>query len=200
MIKIMLVEDQTMLLGTMATLLDMYDDFSVISKAKDGVEAINFLKDNPVDIIITDLEMPNKTGLELAEDVKQHYPNIKVIVVTTFSRSGYLKRALDCGVKGYLLKDSPFEELVDTIQRVHQGETVVESNLAIAALTDKDPLTDKERKILRLVGNNLSNKEIASTLFLGEGTVRNYISISISKLNASNRVDAYRIAKENGWL
>ncbi len=108
MIKIMLVEDQTMLLGTMATLLDMYDDFSVISKAKDGVEAINFLKDNPVDIIITDLEMPNKTGLELAEDVKQHYPNIKVIVVTTFSRSGYLKRALDCGVKGYLLKDSPF--------------------------------------------------------------------------------------------
>ncbi|MGF1728620.1 response regulator transcription factor [Photobacterium kasasachensis] len=200
MLKIMLVEDQTMLLGTMATLLDMYDDFSVVNKAKDGSEATDYLVNHPVDIIITDLEMPNKTGLELAEEVKHNYPNIKVIVVTTFSRSGYLKRALDCGVKGYLLKDSPFEELVDAIRRVHKGETVVESDLAIAALTDKDPLTDKERKILRLVGNNLSNKEIANTLFLGEGTVRNYISISISKLNASNRVDAYRIAKENGWL
>ncbi|MCG7584970.1 DNA-binding response regulator [Photobacterium sp. OFAV2-7] len=200
MLRIMLVEDQTMLLGTMATLLDMYDDFSVVKKAKDGAEATEYLVSNPVDIIITDLEMPNKTGLELAEEVKHNYPSIKVIVVTTFSRSGYLKRALDCGVKGYLLKDSPFEELVDAIRRVHKGETVVESDLAIAALTDKDPLTDKERKILRLVGNNLSNKEIASTLFLGEGTVRNYISISISKLNASNRVDAYRIAKESGWL
>jgi two-component system response regulator DesR len=199
-IRVVLAEDQGMVLGALATLLEIEGDISVVGRARDGHEALEaVLVQNP-DVFITDIEMPRMTGLEVAAELKRRKTRTRVVIVTTFARAGYLRRALDAGASAYLLKDRPAEALADAVRRVHQGLRVVDPELATEAWGELDPLTDRERQVLRLAGDGMASGDIASELNLSEGTVRNYLSEAISKLGASNRVEAARIARTKGWL
>ena len=202
MINLLIAEDQAMLLTTLATLLDLEDDISVVHQSANGQDALNFLTnvDNPrVDIVISDIEMPLLTGIELIQAIKDKGMEIKPIILTTFSRAGYLRRAMDAGVKGYLLKDSPSDELLSAIRKIDKGGKVIAPELLQNAWMEMDPLTDKERKALQLAKTGATTEEIAHSLHLSAG-VRNYLSSACSKLDAKNRTEAARIAHQNGWL
>ncbi|NCO20195.1 MAG: response regulator transcription factor, partial [Gammaproteobacteria bacterium] len=147
-----------------------------------------------------DIEMPGLTGLELADWLRRTHPGIKMLILTTFARPGYLRRALEAGVAGYLLKDTPAEQLAGAVRRILRGERVIDPDLALTAFDASDPLTTRERQVLRLAGEGCSNAEIGKRLHLAEGTVRNYLSEAIGKLGAENRVEAHRIARDQGWL
>jgi two-component system response regulator DesR len=200
-IRVLLVEDQTMLRGALAALLDLEADVTVVAQAANGREALKLaLKHNP-DVVVTDIEMPERTGLELAFDLKMSDSKARVIILTTFARPGYLRRALDSGARGYLLKDRPASELAEAIRRVHTGLRAIDPALAAEAWTaEEDPLSERERQILQRAADGRSSAEIATELRLSEGTVRNYLSEAINKLGAANRVDAARIARSRGWL
>ena len=200
MIRILLAEDQKLLLGAIGQLLALEDDLEVIGRATDGDEAQALIKQQRPDLVVSDIEMPGLTGLELAEWLAREYPQIRVVILTTFARPGYLRRALEAGVSGYLLKDTPAEKLADAMRRAHRGERVIAPELALTAFDARDPLTERERQVLRLAGQGTSNAEIGRRLHLAEGTVRNYLSEAIGKLNADNRIEAFRIARDNGWL
>ncbi len=199
-IRLVIAEDQGMVLGALAALLELEPDMQVIEQVHDGRQALAAILASQPDIVITDIEMPVMSGLELAEALKQKGASTKVIVLTTFARPGYLQRALESGARGYLLKESPSRELADAIRRVHAGEQVVNPRLAAEAVVERDPLTDREREILRLAEGGASSGEIATLLALSKGTVRNHLSQAISKLSASTRIGAARIAKSKGWL
>ena len=202
-INILLAEDQTMLLNALATILDLEDNLHVVQSCANGKQAFDYIQSGEserVDIVLTDIEMPDMTGLELAQKLFEAKTPCKTIILTTFARSGYLRRAMDSGVKGYLLKDSPSQDLIDAIQKVHQGGTAIAPELMVESWMEKDPLSDKERHALRLAKDGLSTEDIAQKLFLSTGTVRNYLSSASSKLNAKNRIEAARIAHQNGWL
>jgi len=199
-IRVVVAEDQAMLLGALAALLDIENDIEVIARARDGEEALAVTRRERPDVLLTDIEMPKMTGLELAAAVRQEQLPTRVIILTTFARSGYLRRALDAGASGYLLKDSPAEQLANAIRRVHAGGRAVEPALAAEAWSEPDPLTDRERQVLRMAAEGKSGGEIATALNLSDGTVRNYLSEAISKLGAQNRIEAARIARERGWL
>ncbi|MFC3033607.1 DNA-binding response regulator [Pseudoalteromonas fenneropenaei] len=203
-VKVLIVEDQALVRGAIAALLSLEPLFQVVAEAANGKAALQSLQSLPdelqPDIVLTDIEMPDVTGLELAQHLKQARPEIKVVIMTTFSRAGYIRRALELGVKGFILKEAPSDYLVNALKKVMNGQKVIDPELAINALDDADPLTDKERKALRLAEEGLSTAQIASKLYLSEGTVRNYLSEAIAKLGASNRIDAARIAKQKGWL
>ncbi|MFB2683314.1 response regulator transcription factor [Shewanella mangrovisoli] len=196
---ILLAEDQAMVRGALAALLTLAGGFT-ITQASNGDEALSLLKQQHFDLLLTDIEMPGRTGLELAAWLKEQHSHTKVVVITTFGRAGYIKRAIEAGVGGFLLKDAPSETLVNAIQQVSAGKRVIDPELAIMAIGDIDPLNDKERRALRFASEGKSTAEIAEMLFIAEGTVRNYLSEAIAKLNASNRIDAARIAKQKGWL
>ena len=200
MIKVLIVEDQMMLRTALSALLALEDDIDVVGSAGDGLEGMELTRQLKPDIVIADIEMPKKTGLELASWIKDQKLATRVIIVTTFARSGYLRRALDAGVSGYLLKDSPGDVLPNAIRTVYNGGRTIDPELATQAWSESDPLTDRERQVLRLSTAGLTNSQIASKLNLNDGTVRNYISEAISKLNANNRIDAARIARDKGWL
>ena len=200
MIRILLAEDQKLLLGAIGQLLALEDDLDVVGRAADGDEARALIEQHRPDMVVSDIEMPGLTGLELAEWLAREYPQIRVVILTTFARPGYLRRALEAGVSGYLLKDTPAEKLADAIRRAHRGERVIAPELALTAFDAKDPLTERERQVLRLAGSGISNAEIGRRLHLAEGTVRNYLSEAIGKLNADNRIEAFRIARDQGWL
>jgi len=201
MIRLMIAEDQGMVLGALSALLELESDLTVVAGASDGRQAVDRLNQaTDVDILLTDIEMPNMTGLELAQWVKAHQPQIKVIILTTFARSGYLRRAMDAGVRGYLLKDSPSEQLATAIRTIHAGGKVIAPELITDAWTEADPLTDRERQALRLALEGKSTDQIAAALHLSSGTVRNYLSNAAFKLGARNRIEAGRIARQNGWL
>ena len=197
--KILLAEDQAMVRGALAALLTLAGGFT-ITQASDGDEALTLLKQQHFDLLLTDIEMPGRTGLELAAWLQEPHSQPKVVVITTFGRAGYIKRAIEAGVGGFLLKDAPSETLVSSIQQVMAGKRVIDPELAMMAIGDVDPLNDKERRALRFASEGKSTAEIAEMLFIAEGTVRNYLSEAIAKLNASNRIDAARIAKQKGWL
>ena len=200
-IRILLVEDQAMVRGALAALLSTEPDLDVVAQAADGAEALGLVAQARLDIVLTDIEMPQMTGLELAAELHSRpVPRPRVIILTTFARAGYLRRALEAGVSGYLLKDSPATELAGAIRRVHAGGRAIDPTLAAEAWTEADPLTERERHVLRLAGDGLSNAAIAAQLDLSEGTVRNYLSEAMSKLQAANRTDAARIARQKGWL
>lgn len=202
-INILLAEDQTMLLNALATILDLEDNLHVVQSCANGKQAFEYIQSaasERVDIVLTDIEMPSMTGLELAQTLFESKAPCKTIILTTFARSGYLRRAMDSGVKGYLLKDSPSQDLIDAIQKVHQGGIAIAPELMVESWMEKDPLSDKERHALRLAKEGLATEEIAKKLFLSAGTVRNYLSSASSKLNAKNRIEAARIAHQNGWL
>ncbi|WP_394193831.1 DNA-binding response regulator [Pseudoalteromonas atlantica] len=200
MIKVYLVEDQGLVRGAVAALLSLDICIEVIGQATNGQTALQEIADLKPDIVLTDIEMPIMTGIELAQKLDADFPDIKVVIMTTFSRSGYIRRSMAAGVKGFVLKEAPSDSLIATLKKVMAGQKVIDSELALNALEDNDPLSDKERKALQLASEGLKTAEIAAKLFLSEGTVRNYLSEAIAKLNASNRVDAARIAKQKGWL
>ncbi|MCG7551864.1 response regulator transcription factor [Pseudoalteromonas sp. Of11M-6] len=200
MIKVFIVEDQALVRGAIAALLSLDREIEVVGEAENGQVAKEKLAKLTPDIVLTDIEMPQVTGLELAQHLQQKMPDTKVVIMTTFSKAGYIRRAITLGVNGFVLKEAPSEYLLSTLKKVMKGYKVIDPELALYALEDADPLTDKERKALRLASEGLKTAEIAGQLFLSEGTVRNYLSDAIAKLHATNRVDAARIAKQKGWL
>jgi len=196
-IRVVIAEDQAMVLGALAALLELERDFEVVGRARDGAEAIRLAERLEPDVVLTDIEMPERSGIEVAQALKGR---TRVVILTTFARPGYLRRALDAGVAGYLLKDAPAEELAAALRRVCAGGRAIAPELAAEAWAEADPLTDREREVLRLAGDGLSGGQIAEQLRLSEGTVRNYLSGAIGKLGAGNRVEAARIARSKGWL
>lgn len=199
-IRVVLAEDQGMVLGALAALLEIEGDISVIAQVRNGKEALEAVLAHKPDVFITDIEMPHLSGLDVAVELKRRKTGTRVVIVTTFARSGYLRRALEAGASGYLLKDMRAEELADAVRRVHQGLRVIHPELATEAWGEMDPLTDRERQVLRLAGEGKPSGDIALELGLSDGTVRNYLSEAISKLGAGNRVEAARIARTKGWL
>ena len=199
-IRVVLAEDQGMVLGAIAALLEIEGDITVLAQARDGKSALAAVLEHKPQVFITDIEMPGLTGLDVAAELKRRRAPVKVIILTTFARAGYLRRALEAGASGYLLKDMRAEQLAEAVRRVHAGMRVVDPELATEAWTEPDPLTDRERQVLRLAGEGQTSNDIAIELKLSVGTVRNYLSEAISKLGAANRVEAARIARDKGWL
>jgi two-component system response regulator DesR len=199
-IRVVVAEDQVMVLGALSALLSIERDIEVVGRAVNGREALNQVIATRPDVLITDIEMPEMTGLDLAVAIRRDGLPTCVVMLTTFARPGYLRRALDAGVSAYLLKDSPSEKLADAIRKVAAGGRVIDPQLAADAWSEADPLTDRERQVLRLAADGLSSSDIAAELSLSEGTVRNYLSEAISKLGAKNRVDAANLARAKGWL
>lgn len=198
MIEIVIAEDQRMLLGALGSLLSLEDDMEVVGKASNGEEAVALAKKLKPDICVMDIEMPGKTGLEAAEELKGL--GCKVIILTTFARSGYFQRALKAGVSGYLLKDSPSEELASSIRSVMEGRRVYAPELMDDVYSEENPLTDREMEVLELVADGKNTKEIAGQLSITSGTVRNYISTILDKLQVTNRIEAITQSKEKGWF
>jgi two-component system response regulator DesR len=199
-IRVVLAEDQGMVLGALAALLEIEGDITVVGQCRDGSEALKSVLAEKPDVLITDIEMPKMTGLDVAGELKRRRIATRVIILTTFARAGYLRRALDAGASGYLLKDMRAEKLAEAVRRVQQGLRVIDPELATEAWADPDPLTDRERQVLRMAGDGQASGDIAAELNLSEGTVRNYLSEAISKLGAGNRIEAARIARTRGWL
>jgi two-component system, NarL family, response regulator DesR len=199
-IRVIIAEDQGMVLGALAALLEIEGDISVVGRARNGKDALREVLAQKPDVFITDIEMPEMTGLDVAAELKRRRTGTRVIILTTFARAGYLRRALESGASGYLLKDMRSEQLADAVRRVQQGLRVVDPELASEAWGEPDPLTDRERQVLRLAGEGTTSGDIAVHLNLSEGTVRNYLSEAISKLGAGNRIEAARIARGKGWL
>lgn len=198
MITIVIAEDQKMLLGAFGSLLSLEEDMQVVGKASNGEEAIALVRKFQPDVCIMDIEMPGKTGLEAAEELKGQ--GCKVIILTTFARSGYFQRAVKAGVSGYLLKDSPSEELASSIRSVMAGRRIYAPELVDDLYGEENPLTDREKEVLELVANGKNTKEIAVELSIKDGTVRNYISTILDKLEVKNRIEAITQSKEKGWF
>ncbi len=199
-IRVVLAEDQTLVLGALGTLLALEPDIEVVGSAPDGEEALRLVNALGPDVLITDIEMPGMSGLEVAAEIRRRGLATRVLIVTTFARAGYLRRAMDAGAAGYLLKDAPVAKLVEAVRAVHAGRRAIDPELAVDAWSQPDPLTERERQVVRLAGEGLGNAAIADRLHLSEGTVRNYLSEAMGKLGATNRVAAARVARERGWL
>jgi two-component system response regulator DesR len=200
MINLLIVEDQQMVREAISALVGLDPFINVVGQAEDGKAALKFIEQNKIDMVLSDIEMPNMSGIELVEILSKRHSDIKTMIITTFSKAGYIKRAMKADVRAFILKEAPSEHLINAIKSVNQGRRVIDPELALLALSDTDPLTNKERKAFKLAGDGLKTQDIAKTLFLSEGTVRNYLSEAMSKLNAVNRVDAARIARQKGWL
>ena len=198
--KLVLAEDQAMVRGALAALLGLEPDIEVLAAVGDGEAAWEALQSCDADLLLTDIEMPRLSGLDLALRVQEAKLDVKVVIVTTFTRAGYLRRALNAGVRGYLLKDAPSEQLAAALRQVHRGGRAIDPQLALAAWGEEDPLSERERQVLRLAGEGLSSADIAARLNLSQGTVRNYLSEAIGKLGVGNRIEAWRLARQNGWL
>lgn len=199
-IRVVIAEDQGMVLGALAALLEIEEDIVVVDQARNGKAALDAVVEHKPDVLITDIEMPEMSGLELATELKRLHLPTRTIILTTFARVGYLRRAFDANALGYLLKDKPARELADAVRRVNLGLRVIDPELAAEAWREPDPLTDRERQVVRLAGEGMAGGEIAEKLGLSEATVRNYLSEAMSKLGANNRVEAARIARAKGWL
>jgi two-component system response regulator DesR len=201
MIRIVIAEDQALVLGALAALLDLEEDLQVIGRAGDGASALDLVQVLKPDVLVSDIEMPGLTGIDVAARLKASGAATRVVIVTTFGRTGYLKRALDAGVRGYLLKDGPSALLAAAVRAVAAGSRAIAPELAEAVWDAvPDPLTDRERAVLRLAEEGRPNRDIAAILHLSPGTVRNYLSEAAQKLGAANRIEAGRIARANGWL
>lgn len=197
MIRIVLAEDQGMLLGALDSLLNLEADMEVIGKAKNGEEALQLVKKHQPDICIMDIEMPGKSGLDAADELKNH--PCKVIILTTFARTGYFERARNAGVRGYLLKDSPSDELASSIRMIMNGRRVYAPELVDMVYSNENPLKNREMQVLALMAEGRNTKEIAKQLAITTGTVRNYVSVILDKLEVSNRIEAVSRFRENGW-
>jgi two-component system response regulator DesR len=198
---VLLAEDQAMIREALAALLSFEDDIEVVAQVGRGDEVLDAAKKTSPDVALLDIEMPGKDGLQAAADLQKSNPHTKVIILTTFGRPGFLRRAMESGVSAFLVKDSPADKLADTIRKVLQGQKVIDPDLAAAALAEGDsPLTQRERDVLCAARDGATIAEIAAALYLSEGTVRNYLSSCIQKTSARNRADALRVAEQRGWL
>ena len=198
--KLLIAEDQSMLRDAMATLLSMEDSVESVLQAKDGKEAINLISTNDIDVAILDVEMPEATGLDVLEYIRSNNIDCKVVIVTTFKRMGYFERAIKNNVDAYVLKDRSIDELMKTINNVLAGHKEYSPELMENIFNNHNPLTNQEKIILLKIKEGLPNKEIANELFLSEGTIRNYISNILTKLNCKNRTEAVKKSTEEGWL
>lgn len=198
--RLLVAEDQSMLRDALCQLLLLQEDVEEVLQAGDGQEAIRLLETHPVDIAILDIEMPIKTGLEVLEWAKSQQPQLKVVIVTTFKRPGYFERALKAGVDAYVLKERRITDLMGTLHTVLAGQKEYSPELMEGILTHPNPLSSQEQAVLKEVAKGASNQEIADRLFLSNGTIRNYMSGILTKLDAENRTEAARIAQEKGWL
>lgn len=198
--RLLIAEDQSMLRDAMATLLLMEDSIDEVLQAKNGKEAIEILVSSSIDVAILDIEMPEATGLDVLEFIRINSINCKVIIVTTFKRAGYFERAIKNNVDAYVLKDRSIDELMKTINNVLAGNKEYSPELMENIFTNHNPLSNQEKIILLKIKKGLSNKEIANELFLSEGTIRNYISNILTKLNCKNRTEAVKKSTEEGWL
>jgi two-component system, NarL family, response regulator DesR len=201
MIRVLLAEDQSMVREALATLLGLEADIEVVSQVSRGDEVLAAARDQAVDVAVLDIEMPGMSGIDAASLLRAELPAVKVVIVTTFGRPGYLRRAMEYGADAFLVKDAPAAQLAAAVRRVLAGEKVIDPTLAAAALAGgADPLTVREREVLRAAADGAINSEIAVALHLSEGTVRNYLSTAIQKTGARNRSEAVRLAREKGWL
>ena len=200
-VRVLLAENQAMVRGALSALLSLEDDIEIVAEASRGDEILPAALDTLPDVALLDIEMPDGDGLEAAAVLHERLPSCRVVILTTFGRSGYLRRAMESGAAGFLLKDAPASELAKAIHRAMKGERVVDPALAAAALSEGDnPLTEREREVLVASEGGATIEGIAARLFLSEGTVRNYLSAAIKKLGARNRVEAARLAERKGWL
>lgn len=201
MTTLLIADDQTMVREALAALLGMETDFEVIAQCARGDEVLPAVRENPPEVALLDVDMPGSDGLEVAAELHAQYPRVKVVIVTTYGRPGWVKRALDAGVKGFMVKDAPVERLADGIRRVVAGMQVIDPELVVEShVHGSSPLTERETDVLRAAADGGSVDEIASALFISSGTVRNRLSAAIGKTDARNRADAVRIARDNGWL
>ncbi|MFE1049199.1 response regulator transcription factor [Streptomyces olivaceus] len=200
-IRVLLAEDQAMVREALAALLGLEEDIDVVAQVARGDEVLDAAREHGVDVALLDIEMPGATGIEAAALLHRELPAVKLVVLTTFGRPGHLRSAMESGADAFLVKDAPAAQLAEAVRRVLAGERVIDPTLAAAALADgANPLTDREREILRAVADGSTNAELATSLHLSQGTVRNYLSTAIQKLAARNRTEAARIAREKGWL
>jgi two-component system, NarL family, response regulator DesR len=200
-VRVLLAEDQAMVRGALSALLDLEEDVEIVAEASRGDEVLPAALDALPDVALLDIEMPGGDGLGAAAALKENLPSCRVIILTTFGRAGYLKRAMESGAVGFLLKDAPASGLASAVRRVMNGERVVDPGLAAAALSEgESPLTGREREVLSASANGATIEDVAAKLYLSEGTVRNYLSTAIKKLGARNRVEAARLAERKGWL
>lgn len=200
MIRIVLAEDQKLLRGALATLLSLEDDIEVVGQAENGEEVMSMIQQYEPDVAVLDIEMPLKTGLDIAELIQKNKSACRVIILTTFARPGYFQRAMQAGVYGYLLKDTGSDELADAIRRVYDGKRVINAELSLAVWDDPCPLSPREREVMKLAAQGLVLQDIGAQLFLSYGTVRNYMSEAMGKLGANTRIEAIDIARSKGWL
>jgi two-component system response regulator DesR len=200
-IKVLLAEDQVMIREALATLLSFEDDIEVVAQVGRGDEVVEAARETKPDVALLDIEMPGMDGLTAAAELRRASPDVKIVILTTFGRPGFLRRAMESGVSAFLVKDSPADKLTETIRRVLNGERVIDPDLAAAALADGlNPLTPRERDVLLAADGGGTIAQIATELYLSEGTVRNYLSACIQKTGARNRAEALKIAQERGWL
>ncbi|MDX2542189.1 response regulator transcription factor [Streptomyces sp. WI04-05B] len=202
MIKVLLAEDQSMVREALAALLGLEPDIEVVTQVARGDEVLPAARAHAdLDVALLDIEMPGATGIEAAAQLHREFPSLKLVVLTTFGRPGYLRAAMESGADAFLVKDAPAAQLAAAVRKVLAGERVIDPTLAAAALADgANPLTDREREVLRAAADGATNAELATILHLSQGTVRNYLSTAIQKLTARNRTEAVRIAREKGWL
>lgn len=197
-IRIVIAEDQNLLLGALGALLELEEDFTVVGKAANGEEVLELVRETRPDICLMDIEMPVMTGLDAAEQLKAE--DCKVIILTTFARPGYFERAKKANVRGYLLKDSPSETLANSIRQIMKGKRIYSPELIDIAFESENPLTPREMEIIQLLGEGKKTKAIAKELHLSDGTIRNYVSNTLDKLEVDNRIEAITKAREKGWL
>ncbi|MGA5796628.1 response regulator transcription factor [Streptomyces cellulosae] len=201
MIRVLLAEDQAMVREALAALLGLEPDIEVVAQVARGDEVLAAARAHAVDVALLDIEMPGATGIEAAAELHRALPDLKLVVLTTFGRPGYLRGAMESGADAFLVKDAPAAQLADALRRVLAGERVIDPALAAAALAEgANPLTDREHEVLRAAADGSTNADLATTLHLSPGTVRNYLSTAIQKLAARNRTEAVRIARDKGWL
>jgi two-component system response regulator DesR len=200
-IRLLLADDQALVRGALATLLDLEPDMTVVAEVGRGDEVVAAARESRPDVALLDVEMPGVDGIEATRELRAAMPEVKVVIVTTFGRPGFLRRALVAGANGFVVKDTPARQLADAVRRVHSGLRVVDPTLAADSLAvGESPLTARETEVLRAARDGGSVSDIAGAVFLSEGTVRNHLSAAIGKTGARNRADAVRIAEENGWL
>jgi two-component system, NarL family, response regulator DesR len=201
MIRVLLAEDQGMMRGALAVLLSLEEDIQIVAQVEDGADIVPRALATEPDVALLDIEMPNVSGLDAAAELVRKLPACHVVMVTTFSRPGYLKRAMELGARGFLVKDGPADGLADSIRRVVAGGTVIDPELAGVALrATANPLTDRERQVLAAAEDGSTVADVAGTLHLSESTVRNYLSAAITKTGTRNRIEAVGVAQSNGWL
>ncbi len=201
MIRILLADDQHLVRGALAALLALQPDFEVVAEVADGAAAVAAAVSHAPDIALLDIEMPGLDGIEATARIRSAAPGVRVLILTTFGRPGYLRRAMDAGARGFVVKDAPADRLATAVRDVHLGRIVVDPELAVASLSSgPSPLTEREREVLRAGADGVTVAEVASRLVLSEGTVRNYLSSAIGKTGVRNRVEATKIARDQGWL